>query len=139
LRVVIDASVIVKWALPDSEREADVPQALKLLAAIRSGRIEPLQPPHWLAEVAAVVTWLRPEIAETTLNFLDAMELPVVADLVIYQRASRLANDLNHHLFDTFYHAVALERDATLVSADDRYFRKAVHLGAIVALEAWEP
>jgi acyl-CoA hydrolase len=34
---------------------------------------------------------------------------------------------------------VALEREALLISADDRYFRKAAHLGAIVALEAWEP
>ena len=85
------------------------------------------------------MTRLRPEIAETTLNFLDAMELPVVADLVIYQRASRLANDLNHHLFDTFYHAVALERDElslapTTVTSARRYIS-----ALIVALEAWEP
>jgi predicted nucleic acid-binding protein len=139
LKVVLDASVIVKWVLPDSDDEADIPRALDLLAAIRSGDVEPLQPPHWLAEVAAVVTRLRPEIAETTLDLLDAMELPVAADLMIYKRASRLAADLDHHLFDTLYHAVALEREATLISADGRYFRKATHLGAIVALEAWMP
>jgi predicted nucleic acid-binding protein len=138
LRVVIDASVIVKWVLPEAEDEADIPRALELLAAIRSGDIEPLQPSHWLAEVAAVVTRLRPKIAETTLDLLDAMELPVAADLEIYKRASRLAADLDHHLFDTLYHAVALERHTTLITADNRYFRKAVHLGAILPLEAWD-
>jgi predicted nucleic acid-binding protein len=61
----------------------------------------------------------------------------MAADLMIYKRASRLAAALNHHLFDTLYHAVALERDATLVSADGPYLRKAEHLGAIMALQAW--
>jgi predicted nucleic acid-binding protein len=137
LRVVVDASVVVKWVLNDSEREPDTPRALQLLSGIRDGSVEPLQPAHWLAEVAAVVTRLRPEIAETTLDLLDAMELPMAADLMIYKRASRLAAALNHHLFDTLYHAVALERDATLVSADVPYLRKAGHLGAIMALQAW--
>jgi predicted nucleic acid-binding protein len=137
LRIVLDASVAVKWAWPDSEEEADVPQALKLLEEIRTGKVEPIQPPHWLAEVAAVVTRLRPEIAQTTLDLLDAMELPVVSDLAIYKRASHVAAALDHHLFDTLYHAVAFEREATLVTADDRYFRKAKDLGSIVALGTW--
>ena len=137
MRVVLDASVVVKWAWPDSEEEADVPQALALLGGIRTGKVEPIQPPHWLAEVAAVVARLRPEIAETTLDLLDAMELPVVSDLAIYKRASQVAVALDHHLFDTLYHAVAFEREATLVTADDHYFRKAKALGSIVTLAAW--
>jgi predicted nucleic acid-binding protein len=137
LKVVVDASVVVKWALPDSDREANIPQALHLLAEIQAGIVEPRQPPHWLAEVSAVVTRLRPEIAEETLDLLDAMELPVAADIAIYKRAIRIATELHHHLFDTLYHAVALEADATLVSADGPYFRKARHLGSILALESW--
>ncbi len=127
----------MKWALPDVERESDIPQALRLLAGIRAGSLEPIQPPHWLAEVAAVVTRLRPEIAEPTLDLLDALELPVAEDVAIYRRAIRLAAALDHHLFDTLYHAVALERDALLVSADDRYLRKARQLGAIADLTDW--
>jgi len=137
LRVVVDASVVVKWALPEIEREPDVPQALRLLAAIRDGEVEPIQPPHWLAEAAAVITRLRPEIAEPTIDLLDALGLPVAEDVAIYRRASRLAADLGHHLFDTLYHAVALERDALLVSADGRYVRKARPLGAVAALAKW--
>ncbi len=41
-------------------------------------------------------------------------------------------------MFDTLYHAVALERDATLVTADLRYARKAERLGHLVALPRWE-
>ncbi len=85
-----------------------------------------------------MVTRLRPEIAERTLALLDALELPVADDLAVYQRASRIAADLGHHLFDTLYHAVALERDHVLVTADETYARKAQGLGGIVGLREWE-
>ena len=39
----------------------------------------------------------------------------MAVDLAIYRRAARLAGELGHHLFDTRYHAVALESDALLV------------------------
>ena len=76
----IDASVVVKWVFPEAEGEDDAELALSLLAEVKAGRLNPLQPPHWLAEVAAVVTRLRPEIADSVLDLLDAMELPVVND-----------------------------------------------------------
>jgi predicted nucleic acid-binding protein len=45
-----------------------------------------------------------------------------------------IAVGLNHHLFDTLYHAVALEEGATLVTADEAYFAKAKQLGGIERL-----
>jgi predicted nucleic acid-binding protein len=137
MRVVIDASVVVKWVFPESAEEENVGEALALLAAIQNGRVDPLQPPHWLAEVAAVVTRLRPEIADPVLDLLDSMELPVANDLVLFKRASRMATELDHHLFDTLYHAVAWEYEGLLVSADDRYVRKAKRLGRVVSLAGW--
>jgi predicted nucleic acid-binding protein len=137
MRIVIDASVVVKWIFPESEGEDDAEQALSLLAEVKAGRLNPLQPPHWLAEVGAVVTRLRPEIADSVLNLLDALDLPVVNDLAVFKRASRISRDLDHHLFDTLYHAVAFEYDIMLVSADGRYFRKARRLGRILPLRRW--
>jgi predicted nucleic acid-binding protein len=137
VRVVVDASVIVKWILPDAEREAQTDEALALLQGVRTGSVQPVQPPHWLAEVAAVLARLRPEIAAATLDLLDALELPMAADIAIYRRAARLAAELGHHLFDTLYHAVALECSAVLITADAHYFRKAAHLGSVVDLGAW--
>ncbi|HLX09517.1 MAG TPA: type II toxin-antitoxin system VapC family toxin [Thermoanaerobaculia bacterium] len=137
MRVVIDASVAMKWILRDAVREAQTGAALSLLRCIQAGSDEAIQPPHWLAEVAAVLARLRPEIAESTVDLLDALELPVAADPAIYRRAVRLAVELDHHLFDTLYHAVALERDAVFVTSDDGYRRKASHLGAVADLAAW--
>jgi predicted nucleic acid-binding protein len=60
-----------------------------------------------------------------------------VVDASIFKRASRIAHELKHHLFDTLYHAVALEHGCTLVTADDTYFRKSHSLGGIVRLPDW--
>jgi predicted nucleic acid-binding protein len=71
---VVDASVIVKWFFPDPLREPHSEQALSILEAIRDGNLEPLQPPHWLAEVTAVISRLEPDQAAWTVDLLSAME-----------------------------------------------------------------
>ena len=50
------------------------------------------------------------------------------------KRAADLSIALNHHLFDTLYHAVALEEGATLVTADETYYGKAKDLGSVELL-----
>lgn len=135
----LDASVIVKWLLPDPAREANTEEALAMLADVRTARIEPLQPAHWLAEVAAVVARLDAAIAEKAIDLLDAMEFRVTHEAAIYKRAAAMASRLDQHLFDTLYHAVALEHDAMLITADRRYYNKARHLGRIVSLADWIP
>lgn len=138
MKVVVDASVVIKWVFPDSAQEEHTAEALQLLDDIKAGRALPRQPLHWLAEVAAAVTRLEPDIVEPVIDLLSALELPVVDDINVLKRASRLSMDLNHHLFDTLYHAVALETGATLISADDRYCRKARRLGKLIRLPAWK-
>jgi predicted nucleic acid-binding protein len=131
MTLVLDASVVAKWVF--SENDAD--RALAILDGMRSGAIEVLQPPHWLAEVAAVAVRLDPDLASEVVQLLDAMELPVADDVSVYTTACDLAAELDHHLFDTLYHAVALSTDgARMVTADERYFRKARSKGAIVRL-----
>ena len=59
-------------------------------------------------------------------------------DVGHYQRAISLALKLDHHLFDTLYHAIALEEKATLVTADRRYYGKAKRMGSIFMLEEFD-
>jgi hypothetical protein len=50
-----------------------------------------------------------------------------------------LASELKQHLFDTFYHAVALETpDTMLITADGRYLRAARAKGRIMDLMDWQ-
>jgi len=135
--LVIDASVAVKWALPEAGAEEQTDEALAVLAAIDSDQTEVLQPAHWLIEVAAVLVRLWPEAADKAIHRLDLMNLPTAADAPIMRTAIRLARELDHHLFDTLYHAIALERGGLLVTADGRYARKAYHLGSVIELRHW--
>lgn len=133
---VVDASVAVKWALPVKESESHQEQALNLLQEIKEGKARVLQPPHWLAEVGAVLTRLAPKQSIDMLQTFLAMELPMTSEWEVYEQAWRLSVDLNHHLFDTLYHAVALQSSDTLfITADTQYFRKAAHLGGIIELK----
>jgi len=134
-RLVLDASVLVKWILQDDDSEPDTARALALSESVRAGHVSLVQPIHWLAEVAAVCVRLRPDIAAQATGLLYAMEIPVRNSVDVYRRACALAVELDHHVFDTLYHAVALDlRDATLVTADRRYYRKARRHGAIALL-----
>ena len=68
------------------------------------------------------------------LDLLD-IEMEVIAETRLYRRAVGLSSRLAHHLFDTLYHAVALETPgAVLVTADERYFRVAATEGSIARL-----
>lgn len=134
---VVDASVAVKWfAHGDwATREDHIEPATALLLASRNGTVDFYQPPHFLAEVAAVLSRLTPHTAIQSVQDLAAMSFTWAAPTVAVQRAIALATQLNHHLFDTLYHALALEtHGANFVTADRRYFDKAQHLGQIIWL-----
>lgn len=135
IRMVADASVIVKWVFPSRSDEADTGKALKLLETIKAEQIGLYQPPHWLAETAAVITRLSPETALEDIDDLYEMEFPVMDTPEIYATACNLSRTLDHHLFDTLYHAVALHLDDTaLVTANERYYQKARDRGRISLL-----
>lgn len=136
MTVVLDASVIIKWVFADRAEESHSFHALQILQLITEARLAVVQPPHWLSEVAAVIARLDPGRARRAVSLLYALEFPVIADVEIYQKACDLSSSLTQHVFDTLYHAVALhESEATLITADERYYRRAHRLGRIVRLQ----
>jgi predicted nucleic acid-binding protein len=139
IRVVVDASVAVKWAYPSRDDEADAAKALALLDGYRKGETALLQPPHWLAEIAAVVARQSPETTRQYLDVLYALRVPVAGGLEVYLQACELAIATGQHVFDTLYHAVALlTPECTLVTADERYYDKARTKGSIVLLRDFD-
>jgi predicted nucleic acid-binding protein len=121
--VVVDASVILKWLLEDPTKEPDTEKALALIEAVIRGRLEILQPAHWLIEVAAVAARLTPQTAVEDVELLSAMQFPTSDSPNVLLRATALA--IEHD-------------DAVLVTADERYRRKAERYGMIAALADWE-
>jgi predicted nucleic acid-binding protein len=134
VRLVIDASVAVKWILRDQPGEPDVDRATAVLGAIARGTASAIEPIHWIAEVAGVVVRVKHDRVAPTIALLTHARFPTKASRTVYRRAADLSTSLNQHLFDTLYHAVALEVGATLVTADEAYFAKAKDLGNITRL-----
>jgi predicted nucleic acid-binding protein len=138
--VVLDASVIIKWLLQDPEREAGTDKATQLIERVIKGEQPVLQPTHWLVEVGAVLARESPATAADDAVMLSALDLPVTDEPQVLRRGVELGMELKQHLFDTFYHAVALENeDSVLVTADRRYFRVAQVKGRIIDLMDWTP
>lgn len=133
--VVVDASVALKWFFRSRDDEADVAAALDLLRAVGDGSIALVQPPHFVAEVAAVLGREAPATAEASLRDLLRVEMTIVDEPTVQLRALALAMRLRQHVFDTLYHAVALAtRGAVLVTADERYLRAARAIGAVQSI-----
>lgn len=86
-----------------------------------------------MLDASVVLKWLLEDPARE-----PDMAFATTDDPNVMRRATNLAIETNHHLFDTLYHAVALENeDASLVTADDRYHRRAERYGMIAALSNW--
>jgi predicted nucleic acid-binding protein len=117
VRIVVDASVAVKWVLDETGSEAaDALLDHDLIA-----------PVLWLAE-AANALWRRARIGDITAGQANArlaelLDAPV-ASLPIepyLERALRLAMEIGHPLYDCLYLAVALHHDTHVVTADRRF------------------
>lgn len=65
------------------------------------------------------------------------MNLPAADSPELLLHASRLSIQLNHHLFDTLYHALALDHGIVLITADEHYLHKALPIGKICWLADW--
>ena len=139
MTVVIDASVVIKWLLQNPEREPGTDKATQLMELVIKGEQPVLQPTHWLVEVGAVLARESPATASDDVMMLNALELPASDEPQVLRRGIELGIELNQHLFDTFYHAVALEnQDGVLITADQRYLRAARTKGQIMDLMDWK-
>ena len=135
MNLVVDASVALKWFFRQRDDEADIDAALELLRGVLDDRVKLIQPPHFIAEMGAVLARETPGTARAALHDLLDIEMQLMDAEAVYSTAVDLSLRLRHHLFDTLYQAVALESaDGVLVTADERYYRKASGVGRIVRL-----
>jgi predicted nucleic acid-binding protein len=137
--LVIDASVSVKWFVPQSPEVDDVPAALALLQAYADDRVEFYQPSIWQSEVLAALARVAPASVERHVCRFLAFDYVPAESPAVFLKAVQMAVSLGHHLFDTVYHAAALTHpNAVLITADVRYVNKAASLGRILPLSQWQ-
>jgi predicted nucleic acid-binding protein len=129
-----DASVILKWVF-DTPEEADRDVALMLLNSWTAGDCEFILPSLWLYEVGNTIGRNIPDKATAVMELLldyRFTEAPVTG--MITERTLAIMADCGVTFYDAVYHAIALERKGTLVTADAAYLKKAGKLGHSVLL-----
>jgi predicted nucleic acid-binding protein len=117
VRVVIDASVALKWVLDERESGAAL--------ALRGEDL--IAPALWLAE-AANALWRRSRLGDITAHeassrLSELLNAPV-ASLAMepyLDRALKLATQTGHPVYDCVYLALALHHDTHVVTADQRF------------------
>jgi predicted nucleic acid-binding protein len=117
VKIVIDASVAVKWVLDEENVEAAL--------ALRDEEL--IAPAFWLLEAASAL-WRRSRRGEfavaDALDFLSELQRAPVASLSIgpyLSDALQLAIEIAHPVYDCAYLAVALANDTHVVTADLRF------------------
>jgi predicted nucleic acid-binding protein len=117
MTIVVDASVAVKWVLP----EADSDRA----AAIRAADDDLIAPSLAYAEIGSAI-WravLRDDVAareaREELRIAVAHYRRIVPLEELAERALELATHLRHPIYDCFYLALAKRESAPLATADE--------------------
>ncbi len=139
--IVLDASVVVKLF----KDEADSPLA-RSLADQEFNRDEPvLAPGIMIYEVFASALNVRHPFGRIV-ELLDRLRLvglrveePNHAELLLAEKitTSKAPGGGFPTLFDSIYHAMAIERGGTFVTADVKHVGKTRHLGHVLALSEW--
>jgi predicted nucleic acid-binding protein len=114
--LVVDASVAIKWVVPEPGSDA----ALALLR----GRL--LAPDLLIAECANIL-WKKARLGEHTqaealvaARLLEHTDIELAPIRPLLQRATELSIALRHPAYDCFYLALAETRGCPLVTADER-------------------
>ncbi len=122
--LVIDASVVVKWLVPETDDEF----ALRLQDQYQAGEVQLLAPPLLLMEVGNAL-WKRVRRGELTAEsaelcfdelIIDAPELLEKTEVTV--SAFHLALAHQRTVYDCLYLALALDRRCDLITADQRFF-----------------
>lgn len=133
--LVVDASVVLKWVLPEPGRQA----ALELRDLAQAGDCVLRAPAHWVAEVGNVV-WVRARGGEATrprpidaaADLASLLAAPIISQPldVLSPLALEIATDADVTFYDALYVAAAARLGVPLVTADRRLVER-------LAASAW--
>jgi predicted nucleic acid-binding protein len=123
-KYVVDASVILKWAL-EKEKEPDHDKATGLLHAWVSGAVGIGAPSLWTYEVANILGRALPDEASQKMKLLLDLEISVVdcSEQMIRQCFTWMKE---HQItfYDAAYLAAAYATDAVLLTSDEKFCEK---------------
>ncbi len=132
---VIDASIALKWYLDDEEEH--VSEAQHVLESLGSEQFHGFVPSHFFAEIASTLYRKKPEMASQWLAELLEVNVKILPlSPTQLSTSDRILKKYPSSIFyDVLYHALALDRGATLVTADKKYYEQTKKEGHIMLLK----
>ena len=118
MTLIVDASVAVKWVLPEADSDKAV--------ALRASDVDIIAPSLVIAELGNAIWKSATRGDMTAANAQHALRIAVahyhrllpIEDLMT--AALAFATALRHPIYDSFYLALAEREAATLITADER-------------------
>jgi predicted nucleic acid-binding protein len=136
--VVPDASVILKWMLQGPDEAARDP-SLALRDAWLEGALEIVVPTLWIFEVGNVLGLKQPAKAEALLQTVIDLALPEESAAAYATSILRVMREHDVTFYDAAYHALAIVRQGTMLTADRRYVKKGEAAGHVQLIANWAP
>jgi predicted nucleic acid-binding protein len=134
--IVPDASVLLKWVLR-SEEEEGRDRALQLKAHWLAGACQVVVPTLWVYEVGSVLGLKQPATADALLRAMIDLEMPEVGPITYSALIFELMRGYRVTGYDAAYHALAISRGGTMLTADRRYVSKAARAGHLQVIDDW--
>lgn len=123
--VVVDASVAVKWFLPEN-REPLAEQSLALLNKYDQNEIRFVVPDLFYVEIASAI-WKAVRVGrvprafgDQALQLLTQREFATIPSLKLVDQAFQIATDHGRSMYDSLYVALAVQISSQLITADER-------------------
>jgi predicted nucleic acid-binding protein len=141
--IVVDASIFVKLF----KEEADTALARSLVDRMVESGEGYLAPSLVLYESLSAALHIELPLDQVGLLFSGFQEFgltvdgPTAEELALAEKIARSPAPGGGYpaLIDSIYHAMAIERGATFVTADQRHVRLAKHFGSVALLSDWQP
>ena len=134
--IVPDASVLLKWILR-SDDEPDRDRALDLKAAWLEDACELVVPSLWVFEVGNVLGLKHPATAAALLQAMLDLGIREEAPHGYIAAIVGLMREHKVTFYDAAYHALAIRRRGTMLTADRAYVKKAAGAGHVKLLNDW--
>lgn len=141
-KLVVDSNVLVKILVPEN----DTRTAQEFLSFCNQHKIGLVVPTLFNYEVISVCTKKGVSV-DKVLALLDIYQQnqliisdPSRDDWLLAEKICQDGNDKSGHpsMYDSIYHAMAINRQTIFVTADNRHFVKAKQHGSIKLLENWQ-
>jgi len=135
--VVPDASVLIKWALRSADEEPRE-SSLALKDAWLRDEVEIVVPTLWIFEVGNVLGLKQPTQADPLLRAMTDLLLPEESPRTYVTGIFTLMTRHRVTFYDAAYHALAIARSATMLTADMKYVAKCGRAGSVQLIDRWQ-